>query len=86
MTLFVTEIQDDRREDTSPHHAWKVEYSSKPRGVGNPWERARGIYDRNETANAEKKPGATESPSLTAPIPIRLFDIFGTSKQGLICV
>src|ERR1700679_1964275 len=44
---------------TSPDHAWKVEYSSKPRGVGNPWEQAEGIYGRNESANREKKPCAT---------------------------
>jgi hypothetical protein len=28
-------IHDDDRGSTPPHHAWKVEYSSKPEGVGN---------------------------------------------------
>jgi hypothetical protein len=34
-TTLCDSIQEDTVEITSRHHAWKVEYSSKPEGVGN---------------------------------------------------
>jgi hypothetical protein len=62
MTLVCELVQDAGRGMASPHRKWKVEYSSKPQGVGNPGGSPKGIYDRSEIADMGKKASATASP------------------------
>ena len=55
-TTLCDSIQEDAVEITFRHHARKVEYSSKPEGVGNSRDDPKRIYERSERAMLENKP------------------------------
>jgi hypothetical protein len=49
-------------EITSPHRAWKVEYSSKPEGVGNSRRTRTGIMIATKEPLWKRSPAASAEP------------------------
>ena len=72
-----------RPGSTSPDHAWKVEYSSKPRGVGNPWERATEFMTATKAPMRERSPAQLASCLHLSVLPRSEFDVRPVNSSNL---